>query len=645
MAVCGSYGVAEGDGFAFAKEVEIKITDTIIPGNTAGRRGIGNTSTEPCCQRTGQRRIDGTATPGGRAGNAVGNVHQIVAIHIIEGYRAAVTQILCRGVRSFGESGAVTGNDRRGVIGACNGDADLLRRTVTGRKGDGVCRSITRIQVLDGGLVEGISPGAVYEVKTAIAVIANRRGDIAEYGAVIAIHIADSNGTCGCFCRIAHITFIHRPGKGACDHGVVVRTGNGKGRGGQHRGTVVVTHPYTKVVSDVIAAIQCVSVSVAVVQAVTHHAGGDGNGCRTVGSGFAVGLAAITAGPAILGQIYLVNTGGTIHVVQGEADTRGVSSGGSVGRTACFNQCLVLRPWGHRRSVIGAANSHCKGCRVRTALSVGQGVGHRGLTGCARSQVFEVAVGIKTPRTVTIDGELAAVAASDGGASRHRGTTVTNLGDTEVVIVRRAVLIVRINNPIRCIAADSALFIGAVGIVYRHRRHVVDSPREGSVLRTAIAIGGSNGDRIGTRYRGVGGNGAADFARIGVNGQAGRQPGSDVCQCVAINVIESGGGIQRDRLAVITGLVSKAGCGRRVILCGDIKGDGVGGGIKINTAIGGATVIANLESKASIASAIGVGCRSENQIAEIGHGNFIPRRHRQAVVGQAACAGQSGNNH
>ena len=57
----------------------------------------------------------------------------------------------------------------------------------------------------------------------------------------------------------------------------------------------------------------------------------------------------------------------------------------------------------------------------------------------------------------------------------------------------------------------------------------------------------------------------------------------------------------------------------------DIEGDGVGDWVEIDPAVRRSTVIANLETKARVASAIGIGSRNEDQLAggDIGGAHFV----------------------
>ena len=69
------------------------------------------------------------------------------------------------------------------------------------------------------------------------------------------------------------------------------------------------------------------------------------------------------------------------------------------------------------------------------------------------------------------------------------------------------------------------------------------------------------------------------------------------------------------------GFVSARGS---VVYGSDVEGDGVGGLIGVLSAIGGAAVIGDLEVDGGVVVAIGVCCRSEDEIADLTDSNDIP---------------------
>ena len=95
---------------------------------------------------------------------------------------------------------------------------------------------------------------------------------------------------------------------------------------------------------------------------------------------------------------------------------------------------------------------------------------------------------------------------------------------------------------------------------------------------------------------------------------------------------------RRERIGCVLGGRTVLSHRRRIVHRRDVDRDGVGGGIKIDAAIGRAAIVLHLEGEAGIASAVGIGRRRELQQPAINVRNThrLPRRHRNVVVGQRA---------
>ncbi len=85
--------------------------------------------------------------------------------------------------------------------------------------------------------------------------------------------------------------------------------------------------------------------------------------------------------------------------------------------------------------------------------------------------------------------------------------------------------------------------------------------------------------------------------------------------------------------------------GGRIVDRRDVDGHGVGRGIEVYPATGGAAVILHLEGERGIRRAIGIRHRHKYQVARgnVGHGDGLPRRHRHPAQLDGAGAGQRGD--
>ena len=97
--------------------------------------------------------------------------------------------------------------------------------------------------------------------------------------------------------------------------------------------------------------------------------------------------------------------------------------------------------------------------------------------------------------------------------------------------------------------------------------------------------------------------------------------------------------------AVFGGGDRAVGAGRRVVHRGDIEADRIGGGIKIDAAIGGAAVVAHLEGEGGNGAAVGVGRRGVSEGGKAGGGDLLAGGDSGTAEPQGSCARQAGDDH
>ena len=89
----------------------------------------------------------------------------------------------------------------------------------------------------------------------------------------------------------------------------------------------------------------------------------------------------------------------------------------------------------------------------------------------------------------------------------------------------------------------------------------------------------------------------------------------------------------------------KVSGGGWIIDRGDIKADRVRRGIQIDTAIGGAAVVAHLEGEGGNGAAVGVGRWCVGEGAEASGSNFLTGDNGDTAEPQNACTRKAGENH
>ena len=82
---------------------------------------------------------------------------------------------------------------------------------------------------------------------------------------------------------------------------------------------------------------------------------------------------------------------------------------------------------------------------------------------------------------------------------------------------------------------------------------------------------------------------------------------------------------------------------RSVVHRCDVEGDGVGTLVKIDTAVGRAAVILDLEGEAGVSRTVGVGRRRKDQISQVGQRHNISRRYRGTAQSKSPRSRHSGD--
>ena len=110
--------------------------------------------------------------------------------------------------------------------------------------------------------------------------------------------------------------------------------------------------------------------------------------------------------------------------------------------------------------------------------------------------------------------------------------------------------------------------------------------------------------------------------------------------------VENGEVIRLDVPLVDGGRVERIeGHDRGVVDRADIDRDGVGRRIEVDAIIGGAAVVADLETDDGVAGAVGILGRREDQVADVANGNLCADADRVAGELEAAATGDAGDEH